>query len=84
MREVYVPVRVTINDDDNMVEAGVDFDGAPWMYVDKEANVWGPGSDEYDGDDDYGWTRNFDLERTAIKALSDLLGTESDTGDTTT
>jgi hypothetical protein len=42
-KQVYVPVAVD--------EGGafcVDFDGAPWMYVESEANVWNPDAEEWE------------------------------------
>ena len=68
IREVYIPVRVTLDDNDNIVEAGADFEGAPWMYVDSEENVWGPGEDG-----EYEWSRDSDLEETAIALLAERL-----------
>ena len=66
--EVYLPVMVTL-DDGRMIHATVEFEGAPWMYVDSEANVWDVNAEEDDG----AWIRDTDIETTAIEALEAVL-----------
>lgn len=64
-RDVYVPVMVTIEDGD-VIAAHVDFDAAPWMFVDSEANVWDGAADE--------WIRDEDAETAAITWINMILG----------
>jgi hypothetical protein len=69
MREVYLPVVVTIVEDGPdagaIAEAYIDFEGAPWMYALSEANVWNPDTEE--------WERDGDLEQMAMVALNTRL-----------
>lgn len=50
--DVYLPVMVAVDEVGNITEAAVDFDGAPWMYVDKEPNVWNHTADEWQQDEE--------------------------------
>jgi hypothetical protein len=61
--EVYVPVVVSLNEKLLPVWANIDFDGAPWMFVDKESNVF------FDGD----WTTDPKAEEAAITGLQEIL-----------
>lgn len=64
MKQVYLPVAVTI-EDDHITAAAIDFDGAPWMYVTEEDNVWNPETD--------GWETDEDTEDRAIELLAEGL-----------
>lgn len=67
--DVAVPVTVQLRDG-HIIGAYVDYDGAPWMFTDSEANVW-----DVDGDE---WTRDADTETAAVGWLALLLkGDES-------
>lgn len=55
--EVYLPVQVTVVDG-VAVSAYVDYDGAPWMYVTEEPNLWEE-SDAPDGEE-FVWVDAFD------------------------
>lgn len=43
---VYLPVAVTITDG-VVTDIAVDYDGAPWMNVDSDDNVWSHDDDEW-------------------------------------
>ena len=67
--EVYLPVAVTVNRLTGELDGRpvVDFEGAPWMHVDKEANIWSRADEGH-------WFRAEDIEETAINLLGKLLG----------
>ena len=65
MREIYIPVMVTLDDDGKPVSARADFEGAPWSYVDKQENVWNPHAEE--------WTRDQGAEVIAETYLDAML-----------
>lgn len=44
--DVYVPVCVTLHPDGTR-EVRVDFEGAPWMYVNDGGNVWDTETEEW-------------------------------------
>jgi hypothetical protein len=65
-KQVYLPVCVTVDmDTKKLVNAYVDFDGAPWMFTDSEDNVF----DEDTGE----WERDSDVETAGILALDDVV-----------
>jgi hypothetical protein len=53
--EVYLPVAVTVEvsvevSDDGQIEATraeVDWEGAPWLFSDEQANIWNPSTDDW-------------------------------------
>lgn len=68
--EAYIPVSVGIDEETGRIySAYVDFDGAPWMYVGDEANIWGLGADG-----EGVWTRDEVREAVAIDRLNELIG----------
>jgi hypothetical protein len=46
-KDVYIPVCVTVNDDGDPVWGYIDWDGAPWMFVDSADNVWDEDEQEW-------------------------------------
>lgn len=52
--EVYLPVVVRMTSDGTVDSMEVDFEGAPWMFVLEERNVWLPETEE--------WVRSEDME----------------------
>lgn len=79
--QVYVPVAVTIDKEGNLIEAVIDFEGAPWSYVDKQENIWTDDPEMFapstidEGEED--WTIDRDTEERAITALNKVLFPES-------
>ncbi|MDH3366922.1 MAG: hypothetical protein OEO17_03685 [Gemmatimonadota bacterium] len=75
--DVYVPVVVSYCIDDHeasdaattaaLVSGEVDTEGAPWIHVDREDNVWGPWKPDpdEDPDDTYAWQRSTNLDERA-------------------
>jgi len=62
--DVAVPVTVQIRDG-KVIGAYVDFEGAPWMGVDDDSNVYDNQREE--------WIRDADVEIRAIEGLSLVL-----------
>ena len=71
IKQVYVPVVITIDTESGELTQApyIDFDGAPWMFVDSEDNVW----NENQPDDGSQWERDEDTESAAIDLLAKLL-----------
>ena len=67
-KQVYLPVCVTVTDGVMTQAPYVDFDGAPWMFVTEEDNVW-PINPEMGK-----WEKDNDTEETAINLVSELFG----------
>jgi hypothetical protein len=67
--EVYLPICVTIDTKTGELEAQpyADYEGAPWMYVGQEADVWTVG--DYDEGYEGEWITNEDLVSKANEAL---------------
>ena len=68
--EVYLPVMVTLEGDNHgMVSINVEFEGAPWMYVATQENVWAINAHDDDGE----WIRDESIEARAIDQLQAVL-----------
>ena len=67
MKQVYLPVAVTLNDDGTLAEAIVDFEGQPFLFVDETDNVWFV--DDDDPNDEGKWISEKDFEAAASLAL---------------
>jgi len=70
--DVYVPVVVPIDTATGKLASMpyVDFEGAPWMYVGEEDNVW---METDDDEEEMVWQSRPDIEETALEALSNVL-----------
>lgn len=71
IREPYIPVQVIV-EDGKVTNAFIDFDGAPWMYVLEEPNVWNPETEEWEGGSGEEGPARED-EETALEWLGNLL-----------
>ena len=74
-KQVYVPVAITIDTETGELSQApyIDFDGAPWMFVDSEDNVWPVGLEDEDNNRILEWERDEATESAAIDLLAGLL-----------
>ena len=76
--EVYLPVAITIDKHGNVKGLPqIDFEGAPWAYVDKQENIWTDdpviiGFEESE-ELEYAWGRGEGIEEAAMEALNLML-----------